>query len=131
MVRGLFFELIGSSEVVIDHCCYTRVAPYVLCRLYHVDDSINGENDAKHRYGSTDARHERQRKEKTPHGNTRIADGRHHRDDHPYDNGGEGERRAAMLHHKQRGDQNKGGTTVHVDRGADGQYKARYLLPHT
>ena len=63
-------------------------------------------------------------RKKQPHGDSRVTDGGNDGDEEPQEDGAEGERRTAILHHKERGDENEGGATVHVDGGADREHEA-------
>ena len=60
---------------MVDHGGDAGVGPDILGGLYHVDDGVDGQNDAQDSDGRTYARHQREGEEITPHGNTGIADG--------------------------------------------------------
>lgn len=70
-------------EVMVGHSCDAGVAPHVLSRLHHIDDSVDGQDDAHDADGCPLTGHQREGEEVTAHGHTCIADGRHHGDDEP------------------------------------------------
>jgi hypothetical protein len=111
-------------DVVICHGAHAAVGPYILCRLYHVDDSIDGEDDTHDADGRTLTGHQREGEKITTHGHTGIADGRDDGDDEPEKHRGEREDGSAVLHDEETCDKYEGGTAVHVDRRADRQHEA-------
>ena len=105
---------------MVGHRTDAGVGPYVFGCFHHIDDGVDGQDDAEDGNGGTDARHQRERQEEATHGDTGIADGRDDGDEYPQEDGAKRERCASVLHHEERGDEDKGGTAVHIDGGADG-----------
>ena len=118
----------ASRKVVICHGTDTGVGPYILGCFHHVYYRINGQNDTQNGNGSAYARHQRECEEITTHGHTGITYSREDGDEHPQEDGCPRDGCAAILHHKERGDQDEGCTAVHVNRSTDGQHKTGNVL---
>ena len=63
------------ADVVIRHGADATVGPHVLCRLYHVDDGIDREDDAHDAYGRALPGHQREGEKIAAHGHAGIAYG--------------------------------------------------------
>lgn len=87
-------------QVMVGHGTDTGVAPYILCRLNHVNDGINRQDDAQDANRSADTRHQGKGEEITAHRYTRITDGGDNRDQDPEQDGGYRNGSAAILHDK-------------------------------
>ena len=88
-------------EVVVSHCADAGVGPYVFGGFHHVDDGVDGQDDAEDGDRGTDARHQRERQEEAAHGDTCIADGGDDGDEEPQEDGAKGEGRTAVLHYEE------------------------------
>ena len=86
---------------MVGHRTDAGVRPYVFGCFHHVDDGVNGQDDAEDGDRGTDARHQRERQEEAPHGDTSIADGGDDGDEEPQEDGAKGEGRTAVLHHEE------------------------------
>ena len=113
---------------VVHHCGNAGVGPHVFGCFDHIDDGVDGEDDAEDGDGGTDARHQGEGEEIAAHGHTGIADGREDGDDDPEQDGAQRDGRATVLHYEERGDEDEGCASVHVDGGADGQDEAGDVL---
>ena len=90
-----------SLQIVVCHRTDAGIRPYIFGCFHHVDDGIDGHDDAQNGDGSTDARHQRECQEEAAHGDSRVADGGNDGDKEPQEDGAEGERRTAILYHKE------------------------------
>ena len=123
----VLFLVFSISQIFVDHGSYTRVRPHVFGSFQHVDDGVDRKDDSHNTHWSVDARHERKGEKETPHRNAGIAHSRKNGDDQLQQQGRPCKFITAVLHHVEGGGEDKGGTPVHVDGGADGQHEARYV----
>ena len=72
-----------------------------LCRLYHIQNGKDGENDAHYGYRRSYTRHEGERKEVATHRHTGVANGSYHRYKEPNKHCCEREVYPSILHNKQ------------------------------
>ena len=56
-LRYLFFFII-KLQIVVGESTDARIAPNIHGCFYHIDDSVDGQNDAQHSYRNAHARHE-------------------------------------------------------------------------
>ena len=60
VVTYQFLNSASELNIVVGHRTDTGVGPYVFGRFHHIDDGIDGQDDAKDGNRGTDARHERE-----------------------------------------------------------------------
>ena len=70
-------------HVLVHHGAYTTVRPYVLSRLYHINDGIDRQDDAHDADRSVHARHQGEGQEVATHWDTGIAHCRQDGDEKP------------------------------------------------
>ena len=121
---GLFFFGNFAFEVMVGHCANAGVGPNVFCGFNHIDDCVNRQDDTHDTDRSANAAHQRQGEEVAAHRYACVTDSSQYGYQQPGKHGGHGQLEACVLHYKNGSNQDEGSAAVHVDGGADRQYKA-------
>ena len=85
---------------MVGHGCHAGVRPNIFCRLDHVYDGIQGQDEPEDGDRSVHAACQRERQEEASHGDSGIADGRDNRKKKPKEHRGNGQLHASVLHDK-------------------------------
>ena len=124
LLYGLFFFGNFTFEVMVGHCANAGVGPNVFCGFNHIDDGVNRQDDTHDADRSADAAHQRQGEEVAAHRYACVTNSSQYGYQQPCQHGGHGQLEACVLHYENGGNQDEGSAAVHVDGGADRQYKA-------
>ena len=124
LLYSLFFFGNFAFEVMVGHCANAGVGPNVFCGFNHIDDCVNRQDDTHDTDRSANAAHQGQGEEVAAHRYACVTDSSQYGYQQPGKHGGHGQLKACILHNENGSNQNEGSAAVHVDGGADRQYKA-------